>query len=1011
MINITGAVSAPKKAINFKGQLEDDYFRAAKAGDAQGQLDALNNLSFDISETDFDTKANFLHFAMKSRSDAVINQALLLIGRKAKADKTAAETVLSQRDSEGKTPYEYISNSHVINLLQKMTGIKMPVIEYQTALQTEKPKNTPAPKLNELPQGSKIDIPVLDDDDDDIFIKPSAAERPKEVLQSSDAGSIDMQPMKLEDIAGHKKAKSVLLEKLVNPLLRGRNVSSSGFLLHDTVGNGKTFLLNAAAASLNRQIIDMKLFDETIDDLSKKSAENKEKYNKKLQELFSEYIIQVSNIQDLEKVIELARKNYKFSGKQAVIFVDEIKAMLPDIGAAYSQEVTKTEQLIENSAKKGFVLVSSTRDKAAIKPESIRYGRFDEHIELRPPDKEERKEIFSKYYNGNYPLADKDIETIAKLTSGFTYINLIEFLSRADYSRISSLDSLISSLMDYAVKNELGELTEQGTTACYDRPEFKRAKVSITFKDIAGMKKIKDTFQEELIDKFKPEKLAWFKKQNRPPLRKGFLLYGPPGTGKTYITEALAGEMKLPMYKLDSSSFQDKFVGESERRLKAIFDQLRIKFEETGEYSILFIDEAESILGRRDNANNYDNGIVNIFLQYLNEAPKNGIIPIAATNYREKLDDAVLSRLGVQIKAPFPDDELRIQLINLEMDKAPEFTQNIPQKDRTRLAGMLGGFSSRDITNIVTDVIDKQTRPVNIDDFIDYAGEFAASRGLPRLGSKNRTSGYDTVIKRKEIEYPANFDDIAGMENVKKQFRELLIDRLKPEAVQKLKADGNNSPIQSNFLLYGPAGTGKTFIASAIAGEMGIPLYIIDSSVIKNKFIGESEKMISAVFEQLEDKFKETDEYSILFIDEADDLLGSREEASSHDSGLVDLFLQKMHKSAQRGIITIAATNHRNSIDSAVLSRLGEQIEISLPDEKLRKAIVEKILKERKSAANISEESIKTIVQLLSGFSSRDISYIIPKIIDKQLLYSELPLSIADFEKGINEYKCENRTE
>ena len=1000
--------------ISFKGQLEDNYFKSAKTNDVQGQLSALKNLGFNISEIDYETGSNFLHFAIKSQNDSIISQALLLLSKKKSSPETIS-SIIKQEDSDGKTPCEYTKNETTIKRIERITGTKIQIDKTPSESAILKQDDDyAARKLNELPEGTKINIPTLDDDEDDIeFINQAAADNPSAIKSESFKPKEELPIIKLEEVAGHINAKEVLSDRIIEPLKDDRFVTDNGFLIHDTVGNGKTFLLNALSVSLDRKIFDDKLFDEAIDDLTEMTKDNKEKYKKGLADIFSKNIIQVSNLQDLEKVTDLARKSYRYSGKQAVIFIDEIKGILPDITAPSSQGVTKAEQLIENSAKKGFILVATTREMDAIKPESIRYGRFDKKIELRPPNEEERKELVSKYYKGNYQLSVKNIEDIAKLTSGFTYINFLEFLDNLQNDKITDYETLINELRKYAKEQNLGELTEKGTTACYDRPEFKREKVNTTFDDVAGMQKVKEKFQEELIDKLKPERLEWFKKHNRLPIRKGFLLYGTPGTGKTYIATALAGEMGLPLYKLDSASFKDKYIGESERKLKDIFNQLRNKFEETGEYSILFIDEANDILGKREDANKFDEGIVNMFLQYLNDAPKNGIIPIVATNFREKLDDAILSRLGIQIRVPLPDDELRLSLINYELDKISEYTKNISLEQRKYLSERLGGFSSRDITNILTGAIDNHSKHPNssmtIEEFIDEASKFAKEHKLPEINAINKTSGYDTLIKRKNIKYPADFNDVAGMENVKHEFQTLLIDRLKPEIIERLKKDGNNSPLQSNFLLYGPAGTGKTFIAEAIAGEMKIPIYEIDSSIIKDKFVGESEKQITNIFNQLEEKFEETGEYSILFIDEANDILGKRENASNYESGLVDLFLQKIHNSAQRGIITIIATNFRDKIDDAVLSRLGKQIEITPPDEKLRKALVLSQFSKRPSTRNITEGEVDEIVKMLSGFSSRDITYALQEIIDNHVVYHTTPLEFKDFAVGVENYAKQHK--
>ena len=110
--------------ISFKGQLEDDYFKSAKNNDIQGQLSALKNLGFDISEIDLETRSNFLHFAIKSQNDSVISQALLLLSKK-KGNPEAVSNIIKQEDSSGKTPCEYVKNETIIKRIERITGTKI----------------------------------------------------------------------------------------------------------------------------------------------------------------------------------------------------------------------------------------------------------------------------------------------------------------------------------------------------------------------------------------------------------------------------------------------------------------------------------------------------------------------------------------------------------------------------------------------------------------------------------------------------------------------------------------------------------------------------------------------------------------------------------------------------------------------------------------------------------------------------------------------------------------------
>ena len=1014
--------------IKFRGQLEDEFFNAAKSGNIPKQIDCLSNISFDVKETDIETGDNFLHTVFKSNSRQLINKALILFGQKTNNDKDLAESIINKTNYDGKIPSDYTTDLNVIERLSKLSGTDILTQQNitktvpQTSPNTEdsqqkiqEPSLDKNKKLNELPEGTVITIPDDDDEEESVNsaqIKKTESETNKEA---------DILNENLNEIAGLTKAKKVLLDRIVTPLNNEKNVKDNGFLIYSETKCGKSFLLRSLANTLDRKIISINNLDQLAEDALDKSNDSK-KQQDAISKILNENIIQVDNVQDLETAIDFAKENYRKTKKQTVIYIDEIKGILPKVGAAASNSVTKAEQLIEDSASKGFVLVATTRGIDEISPDSIRSGRFDRKIELKLPNFNERKELVDKYLK--ITPDKKSTEMLLNKMAGFSYKdieNVIDILNESGENNYSSIDE---KLKIYAKENDLGELSDTGTTKNYDSTEFKREKVTITFKDVAGMQEVKDKFKTNLIDRLKPESVAWFKEHNRAPISSGFLLYGPPGTGKTYIAEAVAGEAKIPMFKIDSSMIKDKYVGESEKKVRKLFKQLETKFEETGEYSILFIDEANSLLAKRKkeltsdslSSNNGDSELVNLFLQYLNKAPQKGIIPIIATNYKDEIDDAVLDRLQTQIEVQLPDDDLRTDMVKKEFAKLPKYTSNITEDEIKKIVVRLGGLSSRTISGIIQKALDgcstHKDRGLTIDDFMNTVNVYAQEHDLPKIDEINKTSGYDGKWKRQNKKFPANFDDVAGMDDVKEIFKTSLIDRLTPEALERFKNDGNRNPIQSNFLLYGPSGTGKTFIVEALAGEMKIPFYQLSSDVIKSGLYGESEKNVKSIFDQLEKKFKRTGEYSILFVDEANDLFGSvKTPGMGGNTSLTNLFLQKTNNSAERGIIVIAATNYKDQIEDAILSRLGKQIYIPLPDKKQRKALIETELKRSNCTKNITDEDINRLVEKLSGFSSRNISGTIKEVINAHLTYSNEQISIDKFEKAINNPSQDDETQ
>jgi SpoVK/Ycf46/Vps4 family AAA+-type ATPase len=141
-----------------------------------------------------------------------------------------------------------------------------------------------------------------------------------------------------------------------------------------------------------------------------------------------------------------------------------------------------------------------------------------------------------------------------------------------------------------------------------------------------------------------------------------------------------------------------------------------------------------------------------------------------------------------------------------------------------------------------------------------------------------------------------------------------------------------------NVLFSGLSGTGKTMAAEIMARELGLDLYKIDLSMVVSKYIGETEKNLSAIFGEGKDS------NAILFFDEADALFGKRSEVKDAHDRYANIetayLLQKMDE--YEGIV-ILATNLRNNMDEAFTRRMQAIIDFPFPEEDYRREIFERI--------------------------------------------------------------------
>lgn len=132
---------------------------------------------------------------------------------------------------------------------------------------------------------------------------------------------------------------------------------------------------------------------------------------------------------------------------------------------------------------------------------------------------------------------------------------------------------------------------------------------------------------------------------------------GPSGTGKTLAAEVIAAELGLDLYRIDLSNVVSKYIGETEKNLRQVFDAA-----EAGGAVLLF-DEADALFGKRTDVKDAKDRHANIEVAYLLQRMETyGGLAILTTNFRKALDDAFLRRLQFIVEFPFPDADQRSQI-------------------------------------------------------------------------------------------------------------------------------------------------------------------------------------------------------------------------------------------------------------------------------------------------------------------------------------------------------------
>ena len=240
-----------------------------------------------------------------------------------------------------------------------------------------------------------------------------------------------------------------------------------------------------------------------------------------------------------------------------------------------------------------------------------------------------------------------------------------------------------------------------------------------------------------------------------------------------------------------------------------------------------------------------------------------------------------------------------------------------------------------------------------------------------------------------------NWEDIAGLENVKQALREAIVLPIaKPELFT-----GARRP-WSGILLFGPPGCGKTLLAKAAATECSATFFSASSADLLSKWLGESEKLISSLF-----KVARLKAPSLIFMDEIDSIATKRGEGS--ESGgerrvKTQLLseIQGLKSTHDKPLLVLGATNRPWDIDNAMLSRFEKRVHVPLPDMKARAGIF-KIHTEGVNTALTDEDYIELAVRT-EGYSGRDIANICREVI--MLPIRELDMSglLESSDKEVN---------
>ncbi|GAV28760.1 hypothetical protein PMKS-002235 [Pichia membranifaciens] len=453
---------------------------------------------------------------------------------------------------------------------------------------------------------------------------------------------------KFKDIGGLDKSIAYLQKTIKIPLENSKLFRSfgieppRGILIHGNSGVGKSMVLKSLASEFRGCHI-IKIDGSSI--MSKYLGDSEEKL----------------------------RGNFKEAIKYqpSMILIDEIESILPnrknkeDFSDVDSRILSTFSAMMDELNGGGkVVVIGVTNELKNIDLSLRRPGRFDLEVEIGIPDIEGRLDILmkqiSKIQEGLKKIDAEEIKDIASKTHGYVGSDLLSLVRESVMKAINRhLEAGNGDVKDVGVRYEDFQLSMKDI-----RPSAMKEIIlempKVRWSDIGGQEVLKRKLHE-MVELPLKEADRFERFGIKAP--KGLLLYGPPGCSKTMTAKALATESGLNFLAIKGPEIFDKYVGESERKIRDIFNKAR-----TSSPSIVFIDEIDAIAVDREGSEstNVSKQVLNTMLNELDGVEElNSVILVGATNRPASIDAALLrpGRLDRHVYVGPPDSQARYEIL------------------------------------------------------------------------------------------------------------------------------------------------------------------------------------------------------------------------------------------------------------------------------------------------------------------------------------------------------------
>lgn len=405
--------------------------------------------------------------------------------------------------------------------------------------------------------------------------------------------------------------------------------------------------------------------------------------------------------------------------------------------------------------------------------------------------------------------------------------------------------------------------------------------------------------------------------------RANLVLFGEHGSGKTKAVEILLKALNIKEHKINLASLSNSGIHDFAKNITEQFKKI-----DTRKPSVVVMENVDAYFSDvryvRDD-NDWTIEEVNATKQAIEDIEKKNCFVIMTANYREKIDSGLLDLFPNTFEISRPDAD----------DIVDCFTSSFSRQE----------LSLSCIKNLST-----QLDSMSLNSVFKFIKMVKAELYLDK-SQKNRSyfALQDTLnaLLKKFLGFTLDMDaffSLPGQTELEKFINDNFIDYIKyPEKYQRFKLK-----MLDPIMLYGAPGTGKTYVANALAKFLGWKFFTIDATQYEQNSVG-SAKKITEIFNKAKDAAP-----SIVFIDEADSMFAKRRSCNNNEG--ISQFLRSISDTAKDRVLVIAATNRIDDMDEAILrnGRFSNKIEISYADTKGVLAVMEEYLKDKPVSNNLS---------------------------------------------------------